>query len=105
MKRLRQLHLYLGCLSAPMLILFAATGAAQLFGIRLGMLTEIHTRGYGSLPLMVLAALMGLSVVVTAILGMVMAFRSSADRRAVWACLAFGLFVPVALVVIGYLKR
>jgi arylsulfatase A-like enzyme len=39
MKRLRRLHLYLRCLFAPMLILFAATGVAQRFGSRLGILT------------------------------------------------------------------
>ena len=107
MKRLRQLHLYLGCIFAPMLILFSLTGALQMFGVRLPVLTEAHTRGAGSLPFMILASLMGLSVVVTSILGIVMAYQhTSNDRKGnVWASLVFGALIPIVLLVIVHLKR
>jgi len=36
MKWIRTLHLYLGCLFAPMLIFFCASGAWQLFGFHSG---------------------------------------------------------------------
>ena len=104
MKQLRQLHLYLGCLFAPLLVLFAVTGASQMFGLRLGWLSEVHLKGAGSLPLMVLAGLMGLSVCVTALSGVLMAFRHAGQPRTVWSCLAFGFLVPLALILIAWFK-
>jgi hypothetical protein len=88
-----------------MLIFFAATGAVQMFGLRLPVLAEIHTRGCGSLPFMILAFFMGLSVVVTSVLGVVMAFRFGDSRKNVWACLIFGALIPVLLLVIVHLKQ
>ncbi len=88
-----------------MLILFAVTGAVQMFGVKIPVLTEAHTKGYGSLPFMLLASLMGLSVVVTSILGIVMAFRFGENRKNVWAALAFGTVIPVVLLVIVHFKR
>lgn len=104
MKQLRQLHLYLGCLFTPLLILFAVTGAAQMFGLRLGWLSEVHVKGAGSLPLMMLAGLMGLSLCVTSLSGVLMAFRHTGQPRTVWSCLAFGSLVPLALVLIAWFK-
>ena len=88
-----------------MLILFAVTGAVQMFGIKIPVLTEAHTKGYGSLPFMLLASLMGLSVVITAILGIIMAFRFGESRKNVWAALIFGTVVPILLMVIVHFKR
>jgi len=102
MKTLRKIHLYLGCAFSPMLILFAATGAAQMFGIHLGILTEIHVRHYGSIPFVLLSILMGLSVVVTAILGIVMALRLGGSKKAVWVCLALGVVVPAVLLMMSH---
>lgn len=105
MKTLRKLHLYLGCIFTPMLMLFAGTGATQMFGIRLGVLSEAHVHGYGSLPFMVLSALMGISVVVTSLLGVAMAFRLRDERKTVWSCLVFGTVLPLTLMVIAYFKQ
>jgi uncharacterized iron-regulated membrane protein len=105
MKMLRLVHLYLGCIFAPMLIFFALTGAAQMFRIPMGLLSEVHTKGYGSLPFMILAVLMGLSVIVTSLLGVAMAFRFGADRKVVWSCLLFGTFLPLVLLVIVHFKQ
>ena len=88
-----------------MLILFAATGAVQMFGVRVPILYLVHTKAYGSLPFMLLAFFMGLSVVVTSILGVIMAFRFGDDRRAVWAALIFGTALPTALLVIAFFKQ
>lgn len=105
MKRLRNLHLYLGCVFAPLVLLFAVTGATQVFGIRLGLLSEAHTKGYGSLPFMILSSVMGLSVAATSAVGVALAFRLGNDRKKVWACLAFGTLVPAALLIIAHFKR
>jgi hypothetical protein len=88
-----------------MLILFAATGAVQMFGIKIPILYEAHTKGYGSLPFMLLSFFMGLSVVVTSILGVIMAFRFADDRKTVWAALLFGTVLPIALLVIVHFKQ
>lgn len=101
MKSLRKFHLYLGCFFSPLLILFCLTGASQMLGIRLGMFSDIHIRQYGSLPLTLLSMLMGLSVIVTAILGILMALRLEGSRKPVRLCLALGVIVPVALVLLS----
>ena len=105
MKQLRKVHLYLGCIFTPMFILFAITGALQMFGIKTPILSEAHTRGYGSLPFMILASLMGLSLVSTSILGVLMAFRFCEDRRTVWGSLIFGVLLPVVLLAIVHFKQ
>ena len=81
------------------------TGATQMFGLRLGVLSEAHMRGSGSLPFMILSFFMGLSVVITSLLGVAMAFRFGESKKVVWACLAFGVFVPIILLGIAYFKR
>jgi hypothetical protein len=103
-KKLRKIHLYLGCIFSPMLIFFAATGAAQMFGLNLGILSRVHEGHYASLPFVFLAVLMGLSVIITSLLGISMAFRTAEDKNTVWACLIFGVAVPVFLLLITYFK-
>jgi hypothetical protein len=105
MKRFRKLHLYLGCIFTPMLILFAATGATQMFGLRLGFLSEAHMHGSGSLPFMILSFFMGVSVIITSLLGVAMAFRFGESKRVVWACLGFGVLLPIFLLMIAHFKR
>ncbi len=43
MKNLRSLHLYLGCIFAPLLLFFAASGIWQTLGIRLPLLQRLST--------------------------------------------------------------
>ena len=45
------------------------------------------------------------TVVITSVLGVMMAFRFGENRKNVWAALAFGALIPTLLVVIGYFKR
>ena len=99
-----------------MLILFAVTGAFQVFGLHadsaslFGKLAAVHSlQSFGkdhiSVPLKFLVFLMGLSVVSTSVLGVMMAFRFGGDRKMVWSCLAFGLLLPAILLLIEFLKR
>ena len=120
MKKLRDIHLYLGCIFAPVLIFFAVTGAWQLFALHRGRkdgsysppralvtLSDVHqyqhlpsTGASHGTPLryFVLAAAVGL--VFTSVLGIVMAFRYGRSTRAAGLCLAAGVAIPLALLLI-----
>jgi|SRR6266566_7733647 ABC-type spermidine/putrescine transport system permease subunit I len=120
MRKLRRIHVYLGCFFGPTLIFVAVTGSWQLFALHrnnedtsyiapklLKILSSIHqyqhlpatdpTR-YTPLRFFVLAAAVGL--VFTTILGFVMAFRFSRSPIPVFAALAAGVILPTALVLI-----
>ena len=112
MKKLRSLHLYLGCIFAPMLLLFAISGIWQTLGLGfhsyiLTSLSTIHT-GHGlksglnlSSPILhyfVLAMASGF--IVTTILGIIMAVNYGGNRRAACCCLAFGVLFPSAVILI-----
>jgi hypothetical protein len=118
-KKLREIHLYLGCLFAPILIFFAVTGAWQLFGLHHGrkdgsyrpptafvLLSSVHvvqhippTNSNGPTPLryFILAASLGL--VLTSVLGIIMAFRFG-HKRAVILSVISGVVIPVAILLI-----
>ena len=118
--RLRDLHLYLGCLFAPVLIFFAVTGAWQIYRANdstkdgsyiaprpVVVLSAIHTdqhlpgteaSAYTPLHTFVLLAAVGL--VTTTILGVIMAFRFGRSGRAAALCLAAGVAIPVGILFI-----
>lgn len=119
MNKLRQIHTYLGCIFAPMLILFAVSGSWQLFGLHhstkdgyrppkpVAVLSQIHnhqhlppTNSKDSTPLryFMLAAAIGL--VATTVLGIVMAFRFNRRKAPVIICLAAGVAIPVVVLLI-----
>jgi len=120
MKKLRQIHLYLGCVFAPVLIFFATTGAWQLFGLHRGMkdgsynppraaviLSDVHqfqhippTSSDEGTPLryFILAAAVGL--VITTVLGIVMAFRFGPRKAPVILCLSAGVVIPIVILLI-----
>jgi hypothetical protein len=113
--KLRQIHLYLGCFFAPMLVLYAVTGIYQLLGLGHGRnaswlryLSSIHTEHASSKLetlnpaspfLIIFIVLMALSLIFTIILGIIMAFKFGRGRLTFW-CLAAGIVVPLALIVI-----
>lgn len=113
MTRLRSLHLYLGCIFAPMLLLFAFTGIWQTLGIRgtkvMSMLSSIHT-SHGlkdgttlTSPLMrYFVVLMAIAFILTTILGILMAVNYGRNRRVAYYCLAFGIVFPLALILIRF---
>lgn len=118
MRFLRTLHLYLGCLFAPMLIFFAVTGSWQVFNWHrsdknwsgyhapeiVSILSEVHKEAHitgrdrsspAPVRYFMVAAAGGL--VLTAVLGVIMAYRFS--RRPVVATISLmvGIILPVAL--------
>lgn len=117
MKKLRTLHLYLGCVFGPMILFFAASGIWQTFGLHFGkateMLSTIHIgRGYKSnavpnlsspfMQLFVVAMAAGL--ILTTLLGIIMALKYGQNRRAAIFCLAFGCLFPLLLVAVKLLS-
>ncbi|MEP6821206.1 MAG: hypothetical protein ABI946_02535 [Chthoniobacterales bacterium] len=120
MRRLRLIHLYLGCLFAPALLFFAISGSWQIYRLQdstkdssyrapaaLGVLSAIHTKqhlpeGKASkrTPLHAFALLSAIGLVVTTVLGVVMAFRFSAGVVAPLLCLFGGIALPVLLLLI-----
>src|SRR5437868_7104577 len=111
MRFLRRLHLYLGCLFAPILIFFAVTGSWQIFywhqsdkapgGYRapraLTWLSDIHKEAHippakrtegTPLRYFMFAAAMGL--VLTTTIGVIMAYRFSRQPLIATICLVIG---------------
>lgn len=116
MKKLRLLHLYLGCIFAPMLLFFTVSGIWQTLGIKrsgwLALLSTAHEGSRlkvgGSLSSPVLKAfiiLMALGFIISTILGIIMAVTQGGHRRAAFYCLAFGVLFPFAVMVIAALAR
>jgi hypothetical protein len=116
---LRQLHLYLGCLFAPLLIFFAVTGSWQIFNWHeserqpggyvapkmLSALSDIHknahippTRRNSPAPVRYFMFAAAAGLVATTIIGVVMAFRFSRRPMTATICLIVGTVLPVLLV-------
>ena len=121
MNRLRQIHLYLGCLFAPLLAFFAISGLWQTYRLNyqyrsgdtsprvqqmLALLSTVHgghqLKGpkpdtLSSPALKLFVSTMALSLLLTMVLGVVMAFRFG-HARAAAACLAAGVAIPLGLI-------
>lgn len=113
---LRRIHLYLGCAFTPLLTFFAISGIWQTFRLDerskdhsaphlLSLLSTLH-KGRGlksgdlsSAPFRWLVVAMSVSLLITMILGVIMAFKFGRARLAVLS-LAAGVIVPVALIAI-----
>ena len=114
---LRSLHLYLGCLFAPILIFFAVTGSWQIFNWHqstkdgsyvapraLAALSDIHkdahlppTRRSSPAPVRYFMFLAALGLVSTTVIGVVMAYRFSRKPCVATVCLAIGTLLPAVL--------
>jgi len=117
MQKLRSIHLYLGCVFAPLLLFFTLSGIWQMFGLHahshfLQRLSTIHTshglKAGGSLTslyLKVFVLIMAISFIATTILGIVMALKFGKSRRAAFYCLAAGVVFPLAIIGITLLTR
>lgn len=114
MKTLRNIHLYLGCIFAPIILFMAVSGIWQMLDVHspgwLVWLSTIHTGGSVktatgsatlSSPMMhwfvVIAAL---CLVATIVLGIVMAFRFG-RRKTALGCLLAGVAVPLILILLA----
>ncbi|MFN2508866.1 MAG: hypothetical protein ABR589_08850 [Chthoniobacterales bacterium] len=121
MRRLREIHLYLGCLFAPALMFFAVTGSWQVYRLQhntkdgytapkpLKVLSAIHVSGHlpgrkaeQTTPLHGFAVAAAAGLVVTTLLGVVMAFSSSRNALVPTLCLFGGVALPAAIL---YLYR
>ena len=116
MKLLRSLHLYLGCIFAPMLVFMTVSGIWQTFGLQraspgkpdstLAYLSTIHTSwalksGSWSSPAMKgLILLTAMSFLLTVILGITMAFRFG-HAKIVLITLLLGIIVPLGIVLLS----
>src|SRR5678810_914751 len=114
MQKLRSLHLYLGCLFAPLLLFFAVSGIGRTFGVQtqfLRKLSTIHTGArwkdgsdLSSLPLKAFVLVMALSFILTTVPGVVMALKFGRSRRATTRCMAAGVILPALLIVLRLLQ-
>ncbi len=112
---LRRLHLYLGCFFAPMLVFFCVSGMWQVFGLQWGensktlrLLSTIHmgrnvkggpnTYTLDSSWLEGLVVLMAISLIISIILGVILAFRFGRGTLAL-ASLAGGILIPLILII------
>lgn len=112
MQKLRSIHLYLGCLFAPMLLFFAVSGIWQTYDIGysqsklLALLSTIHTSrnlklgGLTNSLLRDFVLAMAVSFILSNILGVVMALKFGRSCKAAWCCLALGILLPLAAVLI-----
>ncbi len=118
-KAMRNVHLYLGCFFSPLLFLFLITGCWQTFGLQhaskkpggykppeiVKALSQVHIKQRWtdnnlhpppSIFFRYLIVLMSLGLLVTAVLGIVMAFKYTRPWKA-WACLLMGVLIPCFL--------
>ena len=117
MNLIRRAHLYLGCFFAPMLVFFSVSGIWQVFGLEWGdnarflqLLSTIHMgRNMGfkdrhvltfdSIWLEYFVVLMAASLIVSIVLGVILAFRYGRGTLAL-ASLAGGVLVPLLLIIL-----
>jgi hypothetical protein len=110
MQKLRSIHLYLGCLFAPMLLFFSISGIWQTYDFNyehsrlLALMSTIHTSrnlkmgGLTSPLLRDFVLAMSASFLTTVILGVVMALKFGRSRKAALGCLIAGVLIPLAAV-------
>lgn len=124
-KAMRNVHLYLGVFFAPLLLFFLISGAWQTFDLHqaskdgtyhpsaiIKSLSQVHKDQRwvdgamvpeSSVPFRWLVILMSVGLLVTTILGIMMAFKYTRPW-VVWACLSWGIIIPVVLLWIARLK-
>lgn len=122
MRNVRTLHLYLGCLFAPLLIFFTVSGAWQTFGLHeeqkngyappaiVQSLSAIHKdqrydlseefHGH-SVPFRWFVLVMSVGLFLSTLLGVFMAFKMTRKRLLVWICLLAGTVLPFFLLSFG----
>jgi hypothetical protein len=118
MKRIRQVHFYLGVFFAPIIILFAISGALQTFRLQespkgstytppawIVKLADVHKdqrasheQGRGrSLPLQWFVVIMSVGLISTSLLGIYMAFKYNREKRLVFTLIILGFIIPIVL--------
>jgi len=117
MKKIRLIHLYLGCFFAPMLLFFAISGIWQTLGIHYHskLLAELSTIHAGrslkmgitltSVVLRWFIVVMAASFVFSTILGVMMALTQGGNRRKALICLVLGILFPLVVMAVTVLAR
>lgn len=118
MKWVRSLHLYLGCVFAPLLILYAASGVWQVYRLNdaakdgsytppvwLKTLSSVHlhqslAKGTPATISKAIGAGLGLALAATAALGVVLAYKYQRRPGLVTLCLLAGVILPGLLLVL-----
>ena len=122
MRQLRRFHTYFGVFFAPLLIFFIGSGWYQLIDrdrlkdpgeaeTLVQKMRVIHTdqiypklgaRKQGSpTAFRVLTMVMSGAILITTVLGIVLAIRGLRPRWLVWVMLGLGLFLPILLLVVA----
>ena len=117
MRLLRKLHLYLGCLFAPTLIFFAVSGSWQLFNWHqttkdksyvappaLAALSYVHKEAHVSgtparqpTPLRYFLCAAAIGLVISTVLGVIIAYRFSRRPLVATICLLAGIAAPALM--------
>jgi hypothetical protein len=122
-KAMRSVHLYLGVFFAPLLLFFLISGAWQTFGLNhasedgsyeppaiIKSLSQVHKNQrwvdgamvpQPSMPFRYLIVLMSAGLLLTTVLGILMAFKYTRPWI-VWGCLLMGIAVPCFLLWIAH---
>ena len=121
MKLIRRIHLFLGCFFAPLLLFYVCTGWYQSVTLRRnkgvgeaddwpGRLRSVHVdqiyptetaNAYSPWLFRTLVVAMAIALIVTIVLGVILAFRSIRQRWLVWLSLGLGLLVPMLFLWLG----
>ena len=121
MKRLRRIHTYLGCFFAPLLLFFLLSGWYQTvtpnrqkghgeLGDWKAQLTSVHVDSiyptesasrYSPTLFRALVVVIAEALMITLILGIIMAVHFTPKKRPVWTSLALGLAVPLVFLWLG----
>ncbi len=115
LKLIRNIHLYLGVFFAPLLLFFVMTGFVQTFNWHeegspkfIQALSQVHKHQRlacgqecpePSMPFRFLIALMCAGLLLTTILGIMMAFKYRPGWN-VWICLVAGIIIPFLMFLI-----
>lgn len=115
MKWVRSLHLYLGCLFAPLLLLYAVSGTWQVYRLNdaakdgsytpqpwVKAISSVHLhqsleKGTAAAISKVIGAALGVALALTAILGVVLAYKYQRGPVNVTLCLLAGIAIPAVL--------
>jgi len=122
-KAMRNIHLYLGVFFAPLLMFFLVSGCWQTFDLHhasetgnykppaiIKSLSQVHqdqrwadakSKPPSSVPFRYLIVLMTVGLLVTTILGIMMAFKYTRPWI-VWTCLVLGFAVPALMIWIAH---
>ena len=124
MTTMRRAHLHLGCFFAPILLFFVGSGWYQTMNpdrrkgpgeaeAVLDRLRSVHAdsllpsataNGYATGPFRYFVGVMAVALILTTVLGIVLAFRLNRRKWLVALSLVMGLVVPSALLWLGQKK-